>query len=168
MEPVLGVVFHPPSQEMFAGLIGIGAVLLNERLAQFRPLGPSSPNPSGRAVIGTHHSVEKPELSFRFLENLLLEATLSRDQIERALVLGSGQLALAYVAARRFQVFANVTTHYWNAFAGVAIVEAAFGEKMVFDIAGNHWNVGSNGIVAWSGPEAKRALGEMVRRALVR
>jgi hypothetical protein len=32
----------------------------------------------------------------------------------------SGQLALAYVAATRFQVFANVSTHYLNAYAGSA------------------------------------------------
>jgi fructose-1,6-bisphosphatase/inositol monophosphatase family enzyme len=166
LEPIAGVIFHPPTQEMFIGLVGGGAVLINERLAEFRQLPPMNAGAKRKAVIATHFSVEKPELSLQLLKNLLCEVALSKDQVERAVMLGSGQLALAYVAAQRFQVFANVTTHYWNAFAGVAIVQAACGDEMVSDTAGEPWNIGSEGIVAWSGTEARSTLGAMLSRAL--
>ena len=166
LEPIIGVIFHPPTQELFVGIVESGAVLINERLAAFRPLPPKTTR--AKAVIATHFSLEQPARSARLLTNLLCEAARSKDLIERVVMLGSGQLALAYVATQRCHVFANVTTHYWNAFAGIALIAASFGQDktMVTDLAKQPWTIGSEGIIAWGGPEARTTLGGMLDRAL--
>ena len=157
-QPIIGVVFHPPTQEMFIGIVGGGAVLVNERLSEFQSLSPEGAEVPAKAVIATHFSMESPGQSLPLLKNILRDADVHKDTTERVLMLGSGQLALAYVAAQRAQVFINATTPYRSAFAGAAIVEAALGKGMVTDLHNKPWTRRSAGIIAWGGLAARDAL----------
>ena len=93
---ICAAVFNPPSQELFLGLRGRGAVVLNERLHQSHELRPQSPSRAGKAVIAAHLSTRKGA-ALAMIKRLLATAKLA-DHIDRlAVMLGSGQMALVFL-----------------------------------------------------------------------
>lgn len=122
LAPICGVVMSPPAQELFVGLVDGGAVVLNEHSRTVRRLRPSRDFRLHRTVIGTHLSTSRVSATEKFVHRLLDKLPV---MTERVLMLGSGQLALCYVAAGRLDAYLNVATNYWNVFAGKVILDTA-------------------------------------------
>lgn len=119
-KPVLGVIYNPYRDELFAAERGKGAFRNGARIRV-------SEVPFERAMIGFGTSPYYPELAVRSLEaakRFLLEA----GDLRRT---GSAALDLCDVACGRSDVFYELTLSPWDFAAGSLIVEEAGG---VFDM----------------------------------
>jgi len=122
-ESLLGVVYDPAKEEMFAALQGEGAYLNN------LPIKVSSCMHLKEALIATGFS-QVPEWQKRNLEifTLLLKKAGSLRR------LGSAALDLAYVACGRLDGFWEIGLNPWDISAGVLLVKEAGGK--VTDLSG--------------------------------
>jgi myo-inositol-1(or 4)-monophosphatase len=149
LTPICGVVMNPPSREIFLGLSGGGAVLLNERTRTVHPLRPSSECRMRRLWIGTHLSTSDVGSTYRFIHRLLDRFPPVSN---RVVMLGSGQLALCYVAGGRLDAFLNISTPYYDVYAGKVILEAATrcsgSQSRVTDFRNQPWTPECRGVLA--------------------
>ena len=164
LQPICGVVFHPPSQEMFVGLIGGGAVLMHEGNNTVTPLKPSERFVLNDLMVGTHLSTSKLSATNAFVRRWLEKLPIIS---ERIVMLGSGQLALAYTADGRLDVFMNVSTEFWHVFAGKIILDVAAeklgSQAVVTDFLGQPWNYESEGVLACGNQYAHQSLLGLIR-----
>jgi len=114
-EPVLGVIYDPLRDEMFAG--GQGMPMQLNGLA----VRVSTVDALDRAVVSLGHNARVP-LDLFGAETLRLLATGAAFR-----QLGAGALMLAYVAAGRFEGYYEWHMWPWDAVAGLAMIESAGG-----------------------------------------
>lgn len=135
-QPVVGVIYHPATGELFSALRGGGAwygekrlsVSERERLALPALLGSGFPRDMAR----------RPELWHPF-------KTLT-DQGIAVRRLGSAALSLAYVAAGRFDAYWDSKLAPWDVAAGLLLVEEAGGQ--VSDFAGQPYRWGGSVVLS--------------------
>ena len=114
-EPVLGVIYDPLRDEMFAGGRGIPMTLNGV------PTTVSTVDALDHAVMSLGHNARVPlELFGAETLRLLASGAAFRQ-------LGAGALMLAYVAAGRFEGYYEWHMWPWDAVAGLALIEAAGG-----------------------------------------
>ena len=114
-EPVLGVIYDPVRDEMFAGGRGIPMTLNGV------PTTVSAVDALDHAVMSLGHNARVPlELFGAETLRLLASGAAFRQ-------LGAGALMLAYVAAGRFEGYYEWHMWPWDAVAGLALIEAAGG-----------------------------------------
>jgi myo-inositol-1(or 4)-monophosphatase len=140
-ETVLGVVYDPMRDELFAAERGGGAVLNN------RPIHVSGINDLGNALLSTGFPYDIKTSSFTNLDhwaNFAMSAqALRRD--------GSAALDLCYVACGRFDGFWELNLSAWDTAAGTLIVSEAGGR--VTDFGGDEFSnyepqvLASNGLI---------------------
>ena len=114
-EPILGVIYDPLRDEMFAGGRGIPFTLNGV------PTTVSTVDALDRAVISLGHNARVP-LELFGAQTLRLLATGAAFR-----QLGAGALMLAYVAAGRFEAYYEWHMWPWDAVAGLALIAAAGG-----------------------------------------
>lgn len=115
-EPLLGAVYDFKREELFAGIVGVGA-WLNKA-----PIHVSSVTEPGRAVLCTGFPVEMD-----FSTDALSRFSNLIRTYKKIRMLGSAALSLAYVAAGRADVYYEQDIKLWDVAAGAAIVLAAGG-----------------------------------------
>ena len=136
--PVLGVIYDPVRDEMFAGAKGIPLTVNGV------PTRVSTEAALDRAVISLGHNARVP-LELFGAQTLRLLATGAAFR-----QLGAGALMLAYVAAGRFEAYYEWHMWPWDAVAGLAMIEAAGGRYAPYlqgDIAAGGRVLASNGVL---------------------
>ena len=114
--PVLGVIYDPLRDEMFAGGRDIPFTLNGA------PTVVSTTDALDRAVISLGHNARVPLEVFGAETLRLLSTGVAFRQ------LGAGALMLAYVAAGRFDAYYEWHMWPWDAVAGLAMITAAGGQ----------------------------------------
>ncbi|MBF0618895.1 MAG: inositol monophosphatase [Candidatus Omnitrophica bacterium] len=114
--PLLGVVYDFFRKEIFSGIVGKGAWLNG------RAIMASSVRRKRDAVLATGFP-GKMDLSGESLENFAHNVRAYK----KPRLIGSAALSLAYVAAGRFDAYAERDIMLWDIAAGVALVQAAGG-----------------------------------------
>ena len=136
--PVLGVIYDPLRDEMFAGGRGI-PMQLNGVAVRV-----SAETELDRAVISLGHNARVP-LELFGTQTLRVLATGAAFR-----QLGAGALMLAYVAAGRFEAYYEWHMWPWDAVAGLAMIEAAGGQYAPYlhgDLAKGGRVLASNGLL---------------------
>jgi myo-inositol-1(or 4)-monophosphatase len=115
-EPLLGVVYDFNRDEMFTGLVAVGAWLNDMPIKVGDAVGESE------AVLCTGFPV-----STDFTEPALLNFVRDIQAYKKVRLLGSAALSLAYVASGRADAYYENDIAIWDVAAGIAIVKAAGG-----------------------------------------
>lgn len=129
-EPLVGVVFHPVSRELFTAVRGGGAYL------DGRPIRVSRVPELRSSLLATgfpsRKRVQNPNIHYYW------SFTLRSHGVRRD---GAAALDLAYLACGRFDGFWEFGLQPWDTAAGVLLVREAGGQ--VTDFAGNPYAIGS-------------------------
>lgn len=120
-ELVLGVVYDPMLDEMFAGVRGRGPALNGQ------PIRVSGRDRLGDAMItvGFSKNRESIEAGLKRFGELL-------TQVRKTRMLGSAALGMAYVAAGRLDAYIEESISLWDVAAGIVLVETAGGRSTLF------------------------------------
>ena len=119
-EAVVGLIFDPVADELYAAARGIGATLNG------KPIRVSDQSDISKARIGIGFSYRRPvEPHARDIE-VLLDAHCEYSR------LGSGALGMAYTAAGRFDGYWERHINAWDVMAGLVIVLEAGGRTNPF------------------------------------
>ncbi len=153
-EPIVGVVYNPVSQELFAAARGTGATL-NQRKIHV-----SAIDKLATSLLATgfpsHKRAQNPNIHYYW------DFTLKSHGVRRD---GSAALDLAGVAAGRFDGFWEFGLKPWDTAAGVLLVEEAGGRVSDFD--GKPYRLGGRVILASNGrvhEEMQRVAGEIEKK----
>ncbi|MCX5829718.1 MAG: inositol monophosphatase [Deltaproteobacteria bacterium] len=117
--PLLGAIYDFNREELFSGIVGIGASLNSH------PIRTSAALDISAAVLCTGFPVSTDFSSYA-LQRLV-------EQIQRyrkIRLIGSAALSLAYVAAGRADCYYEKDIRLWDVAAGIAIVKAAGGQTV--------------------------------------
>ncbi len=148
-EPVLGVVYAVPQDELFWAVRGQGAYLGEERLQVSATADPD------KLLVVTGFMYRDPERAERYFA-ALSEIMRRFGGLRR---LGSAALDLAYTAAGRLDVFFEMDLNPWDVAAGSLLVQEAGG--IVTDFHGESHFLFGNSILAggaWAHEAIKRVL----------
>ncbi len=115
-QPLLGVVFDFVHNELFSGIVGIGAWLNNVSIRV------ASPRRLRDAILLTGLPVAGD-----FSDRGLIETIQRFREYKKVRMLGSASMSLAYVAAGRAHAYYEKGIRLWDVAAGLAIVHAAGG-----------------------------------------
>ena len=136
-ETVLGVIYDPVVNELFAAERGHGATLNG------RPISVSATRQLHQAVLalGFAKSVHTMEVMLREMHGLL-------PSIHKARILGAAALDLAYVAAGRIDGFIEYGLQIWDIAAGALLVREAGGRVQMAITPQQCWDVrADNGLL---------------------
>jgi len=146
-EPVVGVIFSPCHDELYAAAKGNGATLNGKPLS----LDQSRTIRNGVTGIGANNYVA-PAVVAKTVENLLeAGGNFIRN--------GSGALMLAYVAAGRLVGYYEPYMHAWDCLAGYCLVKEAGGWYHPFPTDGGRLTKGAPVLAA--GPGAREDLAKI-------
>jgi myo-inositol-1(or 4)-monophosphatase len=115
-EPIVGVIYDPMHEELFAAVRGEGAWLNGQ------PICVSDVDELKRSLLATGFPTRSPlrERNLDYMGRFLpLAQSLRR--------FGSAALGLAYVACGRLEGYWELTLHRWDLAAGILLVEEAGG-----------------------------------------
>jgi len=134
-KPVLGVVYHPSTNETFYALKGNGAFLNGKPISVSR-----ISNPMEAIITLSYHHGRTAELVARM-----------ESKVRRVRMYGTAALQAAYVAAGRTEGYITRDTNVWDVAAAQIIVEEAGGMVTDWEGKGVEWPEGalifSNGIM---------------------
>ena len=136
---VLGVIYDPMREEMFAAVRGEGAYLNDKKLAVSRTDNIS------RSLLATgfpYDIRESKENNLDYFNSMAINV----QAIRRA---GAAALDLAYLAAGRFDGFWELKLKPWDTAAGCLMVEEAGG--LVSNVFGEKWSIFSPHVLASNG-----------------
>ena len=157
-ELLLGVIYHPIYQELFAAARGQGATFNG------KPIRCSKVNSLKSSLLCTGFPNRKrhanPNIHYYW------DFTLRSHGVRRD---GSAALDLAYVAMGRFDSFWEFGLNPWDTAAGVVLVEEAGGK--ITDLQGQPYTLGGPSILASNGlvhDEMVRVAAEIAERTLTR
>lgn len=134
-----GVIYDPMRDELFSGAKDAGSTLNGETIQV------SSTRSLEKALIGMDWSRE-PEKRQKMLESISRFA----HQVHTIRATGSAALALAWIAAGRLDVYANLVIGPWDVAAAKVIILEAGG--FVSGLDGQPWILSDTGCVASNGP----------------
>lgn len=117
LNPLAGVVFDFNRDELFVGAPGVGLTLNEKRL---------QPPPVRRDIVATGFPV-RGDLSEAGIRALVERSS----DFKKVRMIGSAALALAWVAAGRFDGYAEDGSMWWDVAAGLALVAGAGGRIAV-------------------------------------
>ncbi len=163
-EPVLGVIYNPPTQELYCAQKGQGAVTLDLRNGSRRPLKlESSKSELADCMVMTHLS-GKPDARRAMLG--VMDQMMERCRYMR--MLGSGQMALVSLALGQFDIFFNYKTHIWDIVPGFVILSEAHGYVCTSMNGRSLWDYRSRGIIAASNPAIGQKFKDFIKSELKR
>lgn len=137
--PVLGVIYHPITNELYTAARGGGAYRNKKRIH-------SSPTPKlSQALLSTGFSMDK---DIHFDQEIATFGRMSRDSyaIRRT---GSAALDLTYVATGQFDGFWERGLHTWDVTAALCLIAEAGGAFSQMD--GKPYRVGDETVLATNG-----------------
>lgn len=134
-----GVIYDPMRDELFSGAIHAGSTLNGEIIRV------SSTLSLDKALVGMDWSRE-PEKRQRMVESI----GRFIHQVHTIRATGSAALALAWVAAGRLDLYANLVVGPWDVAAAKVIIQEAGG--FVSGLGGQPWILNDTGCVASNGP----------------
>jgi myo-inositol-1(or 4)-monophosphatase len=146
-EPILGVVYYPPYNELFYAEKGKGAFLNGKRIHV------SSKKELIKSVVGYCHGERTPKAIKRATE---IYVNLKRIATNRTRQFGSAALELSYCACGRIDAFEMSDMNAYDVAAGVAIVREAGGK--VTDFENKKFDLKSRDILASNGILHKKIL----------
>jgi myo-inositol-1(or 4)-monophosphatase len=117
-EPVVGVIYHPSTGELFTAIKGGGAFLNGVRLTV------STTSELSQAILVTGFPYNVAENPYGCIDSFM-DFMLMGIPIRR---LGSAALDLAYTAAGRFDAFWEVNLNAWDVAAGALMLTEAGGK----------------------------------------
>jgi len=127
-QPVAGVIFDFTRDEMFSGIVGEGAHLNGQ------PIRVSKATRPDQVLFVTGFSArvdfEKPDA---------LEVVQYARRFRKIRMPGTAAIMLAYVAAGRYDAYAEFGTMFWDIAGGVALVAAAGGYTEHSPYEQNFW-----------------------------
>ena len=113
-KPILGVIYDFNRDEMFSGVVGIGAWLNGEKI-----IVPKKIKEKNQAVLATGFSsymnYDREELS-KFISYI--------QEFKKVRLLGSAALSLAYVACGRIDAYYEKDIAIWDIAAGLALINS--------------------------------------------
>jgi myo-inositol-1(or 4)-monophosphatase len=136
--PVLGVIYDPLRDELFAGAEGIASTING------MPIAVSTIDSIDRTRLGIGHNHRVPPAVFAADAERLLSAGGSFSQV------GAGALMLAYVSAGRVDGYFERHMWSWDAVAGLALIKAAGGHFKPYP--SGEISLAAGGLVLASGP----------------
>ena len=116
VRPVAGVIYDFNRGELITGLAGAGA------RANGEPMRVSDMVETGRAILSTGFPTAAD-----YDDAAVFDFVRQVQRFKKLRLLGSAALMLAYVAAGRYEAYAENDIMWWDIAAGVALVEAAGG-----------------------------------------
>lgn len=140
-----GVIYDPMRNELFSGAINAGSTLNSETIRV------SSTTSLEKALVGMDWSRE-PEKRQRMVESI----GRFIHQVHTIRATGSAALALAWVAAGRLDLYANLVIGPWDVAAAKVIIQEAGG--FVSGLGGQPWILNETGCIASNGPLHTRFL----------
>lgn len=140
-----GVIYDPMRNELFSGAINAGSTLNGETIRV------SSTINLNKALVGMDWSRE-PEKRQRMIESI----GRFIHQVHTIRATGSAALALAWVAAGRLDLYANLVIGPWDVAAAKVIIQEAGG--FVSGLSGQPWILNDSGCIASNGPLHSRFL----------
>ena len=117
---ILGVIYDFNRDEMFSGIVGVGATLNGQEMKV------STIDKKSDAVLMTGFPVRRD-----FSDEAMVEFASDLGQWKKVRMIGSAALALAYVAAGRADVYREENTMPWDVAAGCALIEASGGKVLM-------------------------------------
>ncbi|MBD9625043.1 inositol monophosphatase [Ensifer sp. ENS06] len=150
-EPILGVVYDPVRDELFAGSDGIAPTLNGARIST------SATDSLERTSLGLGHNHRIPPSAFAADAERLFLAGGSFRQV------GAGALMLAYVAAGRVDGYFERHMWAWDAVAGLALIKVAGGRFTAYPQADTP--LASGGLVLASSSTLYGELGDLFQIA---
>lgn len=121
-EPLLGVIYDFNRDELFSGIVGVGAWLNGNRIE----VSKTKKRSASIIFTGFPASGSFENSSLNFLVGYLA-------QFKKVRLLGSAALSLAYVACGRGDAYFEKGIRIWDVAAGLAIVKSAGGLIEKFD-----------------------------------
>ncbi len=115
--PVIGVIYDFIRNELFSGIVGIGAWLGAERM------NVSNISEMNNAVVCTGFPVKSD-----FSNEVIYDFITKIQRFKKVRLLGSAALSLAYVASGRVDYYHENNIAIWDVAAGIALVVAAGGK----------------------------------------
>ena len=153
-EMIAGVVYHPPSEEMFVAERGGGAFLRQNGSELALKVSAVATVADGVVATGLPYDIRETG------RNSAQIAALTRVAQE-VRILGAAALHLAYVAAGRLECFWEPGLNPWDVAAGSLLVEEAGGR--VSDMRGGAFHVEVSDVLATNGRVHKEML-SLLRR----
>lgn len=145
---VIGVVYAPVTDDLYAAASGHGATLNGRRLT----LDPARTIANSMIGIGCNHHADPAEVG-AVIERLLSHGgNFFRN--------GSGAMMLAYVAAGRLAGYYEPSMHAWDCLGGYCLIAEAGGWHLPFPLAGRQLT--QRGPVCAAGPGAKAEFRALV------
>jgi myo-inositol-1(or 4)-monophosphatase len=138
-EIILGVIYDPNLDELFAAEKGNGAFLNGKRIKV------SSINSLSKSLLVTgfpYNITENPNHAIEHFINFLMHSQAVRR-------MGSAAIDLAYVAAGRYEGFWEIDLHPWDMAAGLILVQEAGGT--VSDFSGKPFSIYKQEMLATNG-----------------
>ncbi len=144
-QPVLGVVFTPPRQELFLGHVGVGATAAFGRDDVDRPIAARRPSPDGLVVISSRSHGNPEQIARHLAGRRVAESRQAGSSLKFC--------EIARGAADVYPRFGQ--TSEWDTAAGQAVLVAA-GGRVVDPDSGAPIRYGKPGLqtpafVAWGG-----------------
>lgn len=115
--PLLGAIYDFNREELFSGIVGIGASLNGH------PIRTSATRDISKAALCTGFPVST-DFSSQALQRLVGQI----QRYSKVRLIGSAALSLAYVAAGRTDCYYEKDIRLWDVAAGLAIIRAAGGQ----------------------------------------
>ncbi|NVM04984.1 MAG: inositol monophosphatase [Candidatus Helarchaeota archaeon] len=150
-EPILGVVYYPPQDELFHSELGKGAYL-NDKTIKV------SSKDSMKAAIFTFCNSRDEEARKR-VGKIYAELKLTNNYVRQ---IGSAALELCMVASGRVESFFMIGVRSWDVAAGWIMVKEAGGT--VTDFKGNTFIYDSKNLLATNGTKIHEDLLEIIRK----
>lgn len=148
-QPIVGVVFHPIYNELFAGFKGGGAALNGQ------PIKVTSTNRLSHSLVATGFPYNRrvtPDNNYaEFCHITSLTQGVRRQ--------GSAALDLANVASGRLEGFWELGLKPWDTAAGIVLVEEAGGK--ITDYEGNPYDIYGPGVLATNGAIHEQMIKEL-------
>lgn len=147
-EALIGVVYDPNADELFAARSGAGATLNG------KPIRPSDADSFADGMVGVGYSTRTtPAPAIEFLDRLLADGGMFIRN-------GSGALMITYVGAGRLLGYYEPHLNSWDGAAAIAIVREAGGWTSNF-LAGNGLTEGN--VIAAAAPRLVPAMKRLAR-----
>ena len=127
-QPILGIVYDFNHDELFSGVVGVGA-WCNEDLIKVSEI-----DLPGNAVLATGFPVNR-DFSSKGLNDFIQQI----EQFKKIRLLGSAALSLAYVACGRVDAYTEEDIMFWDVAAGIALVKAGGGDVFFQDSSRKKW-----------------------------
>lgn len=124
-QPLLGVVYDFTRDELFTGIVGIGARLGEHKI----DVGTTSAKEHAIVFTGLPIAQDFSSASINEFVKLV-------QGYKKVRIIGSAALSLAYVAAGRGDVYFERSIRLWDVAAGIALVLAAGGRVTKIEVKG--------------------------------